>query len=191
MDAPQDILIIQFEHGLDWKAWLDKNHKNQEGVWIKIAKKNSGITSITHTEALDEALCYGWIDGMRKSFDAHYFLQKFTPRRKRSLWSKVNIGKIEALTATGRMHAAGLIEVELAKADGRWDAAYDSQATATIPRDLYAELERNPAAKTFYESLTKAEKYSVLWRLMTARSDKTRTARLHSMIAQLNSNMKI
>lgn len=191
MDSYQDIPIMTFASASEWRAWLHVNYTDQTGVWIKIAKRDSGIQSVTHAEALDDALCYGWIDGMRKGLDAQYFLQKFTPRRKRSLWSKVNIGKIETLTASGRMHEAGVAEVALAKADGRWDAAYESQATATMPDDLKAAFEQNPAAKTFYKTLTKAEKYSVLWRLMTAKTEKTRTARLNAMIASLNANIKI
>ncbi len=191
MDSLQDIPIITFESGDDWREWLNKNYGNQIGVWIKIAKKDAGITSITYTEALDEALCYGWIDGMRRGFDAQYFLQKFTPRRKRSLWSKVNIAKVENLVATDRMHAAGHTEIERAKTDGRWAAAYDSQATATEPDDLAAALSRNPIAKSFYETLTRAEKYAVLWRLMTAKSQKTRNARLTAIVDSLNANKKV
>lgn len=182
---------MTFADANEWRHWLDKNYTDQVGVWIKIAKKDSGIQSVTHAEALDDALCYGWIDGMRKGLDTQYFLQKFTPRRKRSLWSKVNIGKIEVLTASGRMHEAGLAEVALAKSDGRWNLAYESQANATMPDDLIAAFAQNPTAKSFYETLTKAEKYSVLWRLMTAKTPETRTKRLTAMIELLTANKKI
>lgn len=191
METLANIPIIAFADAAAWKSWLDKNHTDPIGVWVKIAKKHSGIQSISYAEALDEALCYGWIDGLKRSYDELYFLQKFTPRRKRSLWSKVNIGKVEALIAAGRMQSAGMTQIELAKADGRWDAAYESQTTATAPDDLITALEQNPDAKTFFASLTKAEKYSVLWRLMTATSPAIRSKRLTSMVESLSAHKKI
>lgn len=191
MDTFANIPVVTFANSTAWRLWLDSNFANQTGVWIKIAKKDSGIASITHAEALDEALCYGWIDGMRRGYDQTYFLQKFTPRRKRSLWSKVNIGKVEALVAEGRMHSAGQAQIELAKADGRWEAAYESQANAVVPDDLLAALAQNQSAQEFYESLTKAEKYAVLWGLMTAKTPETRAKRLASMIASLTAGKKV
>lgn len=191
METLADIPIIAFADTHAWKTWLDKNHEDPIGVWIKIAKKNSGVQSVTYAEALDEALCYGWIDGLKRSYDERYFLQKFTPRRKRSLWSKVNIGKVEALIAAGRMQSAGMTQIELAKADGRWDAAYESQANAIIPDDLTSALKQNPTAKAFFESLTKAERYSVLWRLMTATTPQIRSKRLVMMIERLSRQEKI
>lgn len=188
MDKLVDIPIITFADSTAWQTWLADNYTDQIGVWIKIAKKDSGIPSITHAQALDEALCYGWIDGMRKGLDEQYFLQKFTPRRKRSLWSKVNIAKVEALITEKRMQAPGLSEIELAKSDGRWDAAYESQANATIPDDLTAALKANPRAGEFFASLNKAERYAVLWRLMTAKSPEVRSARLQKMIETLTDN---
>jgi len=191
MDTLFNIPIIPFVNESEWERWLKDNTADQIGVWIKIAKKGSGITSITYAEALDVSLCYGWIDGQRRGLDMQYFLQKFTPRRKQSLWSKVNIGKVEVLIETGRMQPAGLAEIERAQADGRWDAAYESQANATIPADLEHALEHNESARKFYASLTKAEKYSVLWRLMTAKSPDIRAARLQKMIALLEAETKI
>ena len=191
METLADIPIITFTDALAWREWLDKNYTDQTGVWIKIAKKASGIPSITYAEAVDEALCYGWIDGLKRSYDEQYFLQKFTPRRKRSSWSKVNINKVETLIETGRMQAPGFAEINLAKADGRWDAAYESQANAVIPDDLTTALTQNSEAKEFFESLTKAEKYSVLWRLMTATTPAIRTKRLVSMIESLAARKKI
>lgn len=191
METLADVPIRAFADAKSWNEWLDKNHADQVGVWIKIAKKASGIPSVTYAEAVDEALCYGWIDGLKRSYDEQYFLQKFTPRRKRSVWSKVNIGKVEVLVAAGRMQAQGLAEIELAKADGRWDAAYESQANATVPDDLIAALEQDSNAKDFFESLTKAERYSILWRLMTARTPETRSKRLASMVASLAIGKKI
>lgn len=191
METFADIPVYMFENSQSWREWLDKNYTDQTGVWIKIAKKDAGIQSITYAEALDEALCYGWIDGMRRGHDGRHFMQKFTPRRKRSLWSKVNIGKVEALIASGRMHEAGHAEIDRAKADGRWHAAYESQATALPPDDLLMALDKNPPAKEFYESLTKAEKYAVLWRLMTAKTHENRAKRLSIMIDSLAAQKKI
>ena len=191
METFADIPVVTFANSAAWRLWLNSNFADQTGVWIKIAKKDSDVASITHSEALDEALCYGWIDGMRRGYDQTYFLQKFTPRRKRSLWSKVNIGKVEALVADGRMHSAGQAEIELAKGDGRWEAAYESQANAVAPDDLLAALAQNQIAQEIYESLTKAEKYAVLWRLMTAKTPETRAKRLASMIASLADRKKV
>ncbi len=179
------IPVLTFDSAEKWNSWLAVNHGDQLGVWIKIAKKHSGIQSITHLEALDEALCYGWIDGMRRGHDDTAFLQKFTPRRAKSSWSKVNIGKVETLIVAGRMKPQGQAEIDRAKADGRWDAAYESQANATIPDDFAAELEKSDAAKAFYESLTKAEKYAALWQLMTAKSPATRSTRLRTIVTKL------
>ena len=179
------IEIIAFADADAWGAWLAEHRQRQEGVWIRIAKKASGIPSVTHAEAIDVALCWGWIDGQRKGLDDTHFLQKFTPRRKRSLWSKVNIGKVEALIAAGRMQPPGMAEVEAAKADGRWEAAYASQKTAEVPPDLHAALAGNEKARTFFESLNSANRYAVLWRLMTAKTERTRAARLEKLVAML------
>jgi uncharacterized protein YdeI (YjbR/CyaY-like superfamily) len=179
------IEIVAFADAAAWDAWLATYHQRQEGVWIRMAKKASGITSVTHPEAIDVALCWGWIDGQRKGLDAIWFLQKFTPRRKRSLWSQVNIAKAEALVAAGRMRAPGFAEIERAKADGRWDAAYASMSTAEVPPDLAAALDANPPARAFFETLTGANRYAVLWRLMTVKTAKGRASRLENLIAML------
>jgi uncharacterized protein YdeI (YjbR/CyaY-like superfamily) len=142
MEALNGIAIIAFNDAAQWESWLANHYELQAGVWLKIAKKSSGIASVTPMEALDVALCYGWIPGQRKPYDEAYYLQKFTRRRPKSLWSKVNIGKVEALIAAGRMQGPGLAEILAAKADGRWDAAYESQKKATIPPDLAAALEQ-------------------------------------------------
>ena len=142
MEALNGLEIIAFNDAAQWESWLANHYELQAGVWLKIAKKSSGIASVTHMEALDVALCYGWIPGQRKPYDEASYLQKFTRRRPKSLWSKVNIGKVEALIAAGRMQAPGLAEILAAKADGRWDAAYESQKKATIPPDLAAALEQ-------------------------------------------------
>lgn len=179
------IEIVAFADADAWDAWLAANHERQEGVWIRMAKKASGITSVTHPDAIDVALCWGWIDGQRKGLDATWFLQKFTPRRTRSLWSRVNVAKAEALIAAGRMRPPGLAEIERAKADGRWDAAYAPATAAEVPDDLQAVLATRPEAKAFFETLTGANRYAVLWRLMTAKTERTRAARLEKIVAML------
>jgi uncharacterized protein YdeI (YjbR/CyaY-like superfamily) len=179
------IEIVAFPHPAAWDAWLADHHQRHEGVWIRMAKKASGIPSLTHPEAIDVALCWGWIDGQRKGLDATWFLQKFTPRRKRSLWSRVNVAKVEALTAVGRMRPPGIAEIERAKADGRWDAAYAPATSAEVPDDLATALASGPEAKAFFETLTGANRYAILWRLMTAKTEKTRAARLEMIVAML------
>ncbi len=165
--------------------WLDEHHGDTPGVWVKIAKKGSGVASVTAAEVNDVALCYGWITGHRKAYDDVHYLQKITPRRPRSLWSKVNVDRIEELTAEGRMREPGLAEVALARSDGRWDAAYESQRNATVPDDLAAALAASPAAHKTFEALSKSERYVVMHRLMTAKTPATRTARLERMLARL------
>jgi uncharacterized protein YdeI (YjbR/CyaY-like superfamily) len=179
------IEVVDFADAAAWETWLAGNHERQEGIWIRIAKKASGIPSVTPAEAIDAALCWGWIDGQRKGLDATHFLQKFTPRRKRSLWSQVNIGKVEALIAAGRMQPPGLAEVERAKADGRWEAAYASPANAEVPPDLEAALAASPAARARFDALNKTNRYAVIWRLMTAKTERTRASRLAKQIAML------
>lgn len=186
-----DIPIMACQDAATWEEWVRDNYTDQKGIWLKIAKKNSGIKSVTPLDALDICLCYGWIDGQRRSYDENYYLQKYTPRRKKSLWSQVNIGKIEALTAAGRMKQPGIEAVNEAKADGRWAAAYASQREASEPEDLLTVLATNSRAKDFYETLTRAEKYSVLWRLMTAKTPQIRATRLHKMIDLLEQEQKV
>lgn len=182
--------IETFKSQQEWHQWLNA-HQNQPGVWIKIAKKNSGIPSVTHAEALDEALCYGWIDGQRNGLDKQYFLQKFTPRRPKSMWSKVNIEKVAALTDSGRMQPAGLSAVEAAQQDGRWEAAYDSSSTMTVPLDFQEELNNNPVAREFYQTLNKTNTYAILWRIQTAKKSTTRKTRIDKFIAMLNNGEKL
>jgi uncharacterized protein YdeI (YjbR/CyaY-like superfamily) len=191
METFQDVPIMTFETSADWELWLQGNYELQTGIWMKIARKNSGIVSISLSDALDACLCYGWIDGQRRSYDDKYFLQKYTPRRKKSMWSKVNIEKVAVLTAAGRMQQPGQKAIDEAKADGRWGAAYESQRNATVPPDLEIALSQNNKAKMFFETLTRAERYSVLWRLMTAKNPEMRQSRLHKMIKTLESNNKI
>lgn len=191
METFQNLQVITCKDNKDWEAWIAEHYTLHEGVWIKMARKSSGIPSITPEGALDVALCYGWIDGQRRSFNEQYFLQKYTPRRPRSLWSKVNINKVEALIAAGKMKEPGLAAIAAAKADGRWDAAYDSQKNATIPTYFASALEKNQKAKTFFESLNKANKYAFLWRLMTAKTPDKRAEQLQRMIELLQADKKL
>jgi len=179
------IEIIGFEDAAAWEAWLAENWQRPEGVWIRVAKKGAGIPSVTHQEALDVALCYGWIDGQRKGLDESHFLQKFTSRRPRSLWSKVNIARVEKLIAAGRMREPGFAAIEAAKADGRWDAAYESQRNASVPPDLEAALATSERAREAFEALGKSDRYYAIWQLMTARTPETRERRLRKLIASL------
>lgn len=191
METLQNIPIRSFETVDEWQYWLSKNHTDQIGTWIKVAKKGSGVASVSPPEALDVCLCYGWIDGQRRSLDTVYYLQKYTPRRKRSLWSKVNIEKVEALIAQGRMQAPGQAAIDIAKADGRWVAAYESQRNATVPQDLQAELDIHKTAADFFDTLTRAERYSALHQLMTAPNETVRKSRLAKIISKLEAGQKI
>lgn len=177
--------IILFDDQRAWEAWLDANHASAPGVWLRFARKAAALTSVTYAEAVEVALCYGWIDGQAKSHDAESYLQKFTPRGKRSIWSKVNREKAERLVAAGRMRPAGLAAVEGAKADGRWDRAYDSPGTATVPEDLAEALARKPKAKRFFESLDRTNRYAVLWRVQTAVKPETRARRIERLVEML------
>ncbi|KAL2130114.1 hypothetical protein VTI74DRAFT_6893 [Chaetomium olivicolor] len=177
--------IQLFENAAAWEAWLERNYTQQVGLWLKISKKNSGIASVTYEEALDTALCYGWIDGQKKSHDAQHFIQKFTPRRKNSLWSKRNVEKATALIKTGRMRQPGLAEIDAAKADGRWEKAYSSSSVMEVPEDFQAALERNKKAKTFFEGLGKTKRYSFLWRIATTKREETRRKKIEQFVALL------
>lgn len=180
-----DYPTLSLESQDAWTTWLDEHHSSSDGAWIKIAKKASGIPSVTYAEAVEVALCYGWIDGQMKRVDDDFFVQKFTPRRARSKWSKVNIGKVEELIAAGRMQPAGLAEIERAKADGRWDAAYDSPRTATVPPDLDLALQQEPAAKEMFEKLTSSQRYSILYSIQDAKRPDTRARRITKYIDML------
>ena len=186
-----DLPVLAFPSRAEWEAWLDGNHDTSDGLWIKIAKKASGIATVTHAEALEAALCYGWIDGQRDRFDDTWFLQRFTPRRARSRWSQVNRAKAVELIERGLMQPAGLREVERAKADGRWDAAYEPVRSATVPEDLQRELERNRAAREFFETLNSQNRYAILYRLADAKRPATRARRLEQFVAMLNEGRTI
>lgn len=184
MSVPYDLPIQHFKDHNDWEQWLKANAAGK-GLWLKIAKKDSGIASVNYAQALDVALCHGWIDGQKRGFDAQFFLQRFTPRRPGSLWSKINIGKVEDLIASGRMQAGGLREVEAAKKDGRWEAAYHGSSSMEVPMELAAALAKNRKAKAFFDTLDKTNRYSFCWRVHTARKPETRIARAEKFVAML------
>jgi uncharacterized protein YdeI (YjbR/CyaY-like superfamily) len=184
------IETIAFASPVEWRTWLDANHERTEGVWMRFFKKDSGVASIKYAEALDEALCYGWIDGQMKSLDAKSYLQKFTPRRARSVWSKRNVEHVARLTREERMHAAGLKQVESAKADGRWERAYDSPSAMAMPEDFLAALAKNRKASKLFETLNKSNRYAIAWRLQTAKKAETRQRRLEAIIKMLAAGEK-
>jgi uncharacterized protein YdeI (YjbR/CyaY-like superfamily) len=186
-DPPQ----IAFASAAEWEAWLEEHHAASDGVAVKIAKKGSGIASVAYPEVLDIALCFGWIDGRRNALDDRFFLQRFGPRRARSRWSKINREKAEALIAQGRMRSAGLAEVERAKADGRWDAAYAGQRAMGVPEDLQRELDARPQAAAFFAGLSSQNRYAILYRLHDAKRPETRARRLAKFVAMLEAGQTI
>lgn len=189
-DLPTDLPVRHFRNAAAWEKWLSSNAGNA-GMWLKIAKKDSGIASVTYAEALDVALCHGWIDGLKKSLDARFFLQRFTPRKPKSLWSKINVDKAEALVAAGRMREDGFREIEAAKADGRWDAAYHGASKMGVPPELAAALAKDRKAKTFFDALDKTNRYAFCWRVHTAVKPETKRARVEKFVAMLARGEKI
>jgi uncharacterized protein YdeI (YjbR/CyaY-like superfamily) len=187
---PDDLPVLPFTDATVWEHWLVANAASK-GLWLKIAKKDSGIATVTYDQALEVALCHGWIDGQKRGFDGEYFLQRFTPRRPKGLWSKINIGKVERLIAEGRMRPAGQREVDAAKADGRWDAAYDGARNMDVPPELAAALAKNRKARTFFETLDKTNRYSVCWRVQTAKKPETKAKRVETLVAMLARGEKI
>lgn len=176
---------VLFRDAAAWRAWLDENEHEHEGVWLLLAKKGTkSPTSLTYGQALEEALCSGWIDGQKRSHDAAMFLQRFTPRRPRSIWSQRNVGIVERLIEQGRMRARGMVEIERARADGRWDRAYAGSATAEVPDDLRSALSQSPAAEARFDALTAGERYPILFQLMTA-TPQQRAGRLHRIVEKL------
>jgi uncharacterized protein YdeI (YjbR/CyaY-like superfamily) len=179
--------VVAFRDAAEFDAWLDAHVEMRVGVWLKIAKKGSGVPSLTDDEAVDLGLCYGWISGQRKSYDEVYYLQKYVPRRPRSRWSQVNVAKAEQLIAAGQMRPSGLAEVKSAKADGRWAAAYPPQRTATVPTDLAAALAASPVAARAFGALGKSQQYAMILKLATARTATARVARLRRAMTALQS----
>ena len=180
-----ELPILPFASAAAFEAWLDAEHAQAPGLWLKIAKKDSGIATVTYAEALDAALCFGWIDGQKRAFDERFFLQRFTPRRRGSRWSKINTEHVARLEAAARMRPAGLAEVEAAKADGRWAAAYEAQSAASVPDDLQAALDANPQAAAFFATLTGANRYAVLYRVQDAKRPETRARRIATFVEML------
>lgn len=184
------IPTIEFKTAKTFETWLEKNHNNSDGIWLKIFKKDSGKKTITYAEALDVALCYGWIDGQKKAHDEQAWLQKFCPRSAKSIWSKINTGHVERLINEGRMRPTGLAAVEKAKAEGSWDKAYDSQSKMTIPEDFLKELRKNKKAEAFFKSLNKTNLFSIVFRLQTAKKQETREKRMKAIIEMLSNGEK-
>jgi uncharacterized protein YdeI (YjbR/CyaY-like superfamily) len=176
---------MSFTSSAEFRAWLARNHSRSEGIWLRIHKKDSGMATVTYAEALDQALCYGWIDGQKQPSDAQSWLQKFTPRRPKGGWSKKNTKHAERLIESGKMAAAGLKEVNAAKSDGRWEAAYDSFGSAAVPNDFLKELGQNKKAKAFFATLNKTNLYSIAYRLQTAKTLQTRDQRMRAIIDKL------
>jgi len=185
MTKINSMLTIEFQTAEIFEAWLEKNHDSSSGLWLKIFKKDSGKKTISYAEALDLALCYGWIDGQKQTFDEQAWLQKFCPRKAKSIWSKVNIGHVERLINEGKMRPAGLKAVEKAKADGRWERAYDSPSKMSIPEDFLIELSKNKTAEEFFKGLNKTNLFSIGFRLQTAKKAETREKRMKEIIEKL------
>lgn len=191
----QEILVnlpvLFFQRQKDWASWLRENHANSAGIWLRIAKQSSNNQSLTYHDALETALCHGWIDGQKRSDTGQTWLQKFTPRGKKSIWSKINREKALALVKNGKMQPTGHREIERAKNDGRWDAAYDSAKTSVIPPDLQAALDRNAKANAFFKTLDSGNRYAVLFRIQTAKKPDTRARKIRQFVEMLERNEKI
>lgn len=186
----KDLPVISFESPAVWESWLGLNHNTSTGIWLKFFKKGSGVRTIVYSEALDVALCFGWIDGQLKTCDEHSYLQKFTPRRPLSLWSKRNIGHVMRLEKDGKMKPPGLKAVEAAKLDGRWERAYDSPGKMSVPDDFVNEIKKDEKAFAFFESLNKVNRYSIAWRLQTAKNQVVREKRMKQIIEMLSGGKK-
>jgi uncharacterized protein YdeI (YjbR/CyaY-like superfamily) len=191
MSVGQDRPIVPFVSALAWEAWFTEQHEISDGLWLKIAKKETGIASVSYSEALDVALCFGWIYGKKNKHDQIYWLQLFTPRRPTSRWSQINCGRVVALIEQNRMRPAGLRQVEAANADGRWEAAYGGSATIAVPDDLQRALDQNEPAHEFFATLSRTNRYAILYRLHDAKRPETRARRLEQFMAMLNEGKKI
>jgi uncharacterized protein YdeI (YjbR/CyaY-like superfamily) len=190
-NTPATSPVRLFKSKQDWAAWLEKNHRKSTGLWLRLAKKGSPLRSVSYREAVDVALCCGWIDGQKKPENDQTWLQRFVPRSSTSIWSKINREKALALIASGEMKAAGLEAIENAKKNGRWDAAYDSPSGATVPSDFQAALDANPRAAAFFKTLDRANRYAVLWRIQTVKRAGTRARKIQHLIAMLENEEKI
>lgn len=186
-----DLPVLFFKSQEEWSEWLEVNHDLSNGIWLAMYKKGSGMPTVVYAEALDEALCYGWIDGQLKSGDEKYYLQRFTPRRAHSTWSRRNIGHVERLEKAGKMKPSGWKVIESAKADGRWQNAYDSQRNMTVPQELMSELVKVPTSLAFFESLNKVNRYAIIWRIQSAKSQEIREKRMAIILNMLAKGEKI
>jgi len=185
-----ELPIISFTSLDKWESWLEKNHASSPGIWLRIYKKASGVKSVSYPEALDGALCYGWIDGLKRPFDAKSWIQRFTHRRPKSLWSRINTGHVERLSRLAKIKPAGLAAIESAKKDGRWNAAYHSPGKATVPKDFLAALSKNKKAQAFFRTLNKTNLYAIAWRLQTAKKPETRERRMKAILQMLAKQKK-
>jgi len=191
METLKDLHILFFDSPQSWRTWLQENHQQENGIWLKLAKKSSNKTSVSYAQALEEALCYGWIDGQKQAYNNEYWLQKFSPRGSKSIWSKINVTKVEMLVKSGKIHPSGIAAIDAAKQDGRWEAAYDSPTTTKVPEDFQFALDNNPNAKYFFETLNRANVYAFCWRIQTAKKLETRKARIEKFISMLNRGEKL
>ena len=185
-----DLPIVSFASSEEWRNWLDHNYDKTDGVWLRFYKKASGLATISYDEAVDQALCYGWIDSQVKKYDENSYLQKFTPRRTKSIWSQINTKRIERLIKEGLMMAPGIKMVEEAKKDGRWQSAYNPPSTAEVPTDFLLLLDKNKIAKAFFKTLNKTNVYAIVWRLQTAKKPETREKRMNAIVAMLAEKKK-
>jgi uncharacterized protein YdeI (YjbR/CyaY-like superfamily) len=183
--------VLAFQSRGEWATWLADNHTRSGGIWLKLAKKGAGTNTVSYADALEVALCFGWIDGQKGRLDTQYWLQRFTPRTPRSKWSRINRDRATALIASGDMAPAGMQEIEAAQADGRWDDAYEGQRTITIPPDLQAELDKNSEAKAFFASLDSRNRYAILYRIQDAKKPETRARRIKTFVAMLTEHKLI
>lgn len=183
--------VLHFQGRQDWARWLKENHTSSAGVWLQLAKKDAGVPSVSYIEALEVALCFGWIDGQKQAHSEQFWLQKFTRRSRKSIWSKINRTRAIALINAGRMEPAGLDEVERAKSDGRWDEAYDSARTSTVPSDLQLALDGNARARSFFETLDSRNRYAILFRIQTAKRAETRAKKVAEFVKMLERHEKV
>jgi uncharacterized protein YdeI (YjbR/CyaY-like superfamily) len=190
MPKELDLPVKEFKTQAAWEKWLAKNHDKSPGVWMRFYKKASGVKSMNYDQALDGALCYGWIDGQTNKYDDDSWVQRFTPRRAKSIWSKRNVGHVARLIEAGKMHAAGQAQIDAAKADGRWQIAYDSHSTMEIPEDFLKALAKNKKAKAFFETLNKTNLYSISFRLQTAKKAETREKRMKQILEMMKNGEK-
>ena len=188
---PDPLPVMTFESTDAWDIWLAAHHADSPGLWLKIAKKGAAGRTVSYSDALDVALCHGWIDGQKGRHDDEYWLQRFTPRKPGSNWSKINTERAAALIASGRMRPAGLREVEQARADGRWEQAYESQSRVTVPEDLARALAANERARAFFATLDSANRYAILYRIGTAKKPETRAKRIDTFVTMLSEHKKI